>query len=450
MGDQPPSAIERIGMLVARTHFADIPSRAIERAKVSLVHNLAVALAGRAREPVAHRMARELWAMPAQATLLHDGARVSVEAAAFANGALFHARSQDDTQAATTSHPGAPVMGAALAVAEMTGARGAEVLAAIVLGYEALGRIGRDVDHLLTARGWRPAAVLGVFGAAAAAAKLLRLDARATAHALALAAQMPAGTAQVWVEGSAEAPLQLGGAARNGVVAARAASLGATGARLALEGRSGFYRAYAGTTDVATDGFDADREAWQIEEATVKPHPVCAILQGPLDCLIDLQARHGIAAADVARIELALAPYEAGYPGIDNGGPFPSATATKMSAQFSLALALVAGRATPAGLARTQDPAVLALAGRVAVTADPAIADRLSRLTLDLADGRRVIGRVEAPVGQPDLAGIAAFARGLAPEIGCDAARIDAMVAAVTRLEHADGLAPLLVACRMA
>jgi 2-methylcitrate dehydratase PrpD len=442
-----PSAVERLGTLVARTRYADMPTRAIERAKVSLVHNLAVALAGRSRETIAHRMARDFWAQPAQATLLHDGSRVSVEAAAFANGALFHARSQDDTQAASTSHPGAPVMGAALAVAELTGARGDETLAAIVLGYEVLGRIGRDVDHLLTPGGWRPAALLGVFGAAAAAAKLLGLDASATAHALALAAQMPAGTSQVWVEGSPDFPLQLGHAARNGVIAARAASLGATGARFALEGRSGFWRTYAGADHVETAHFDATPDSWQIEEATVKPHPVCAILQGPLDRLLALTAAHDITPRDVARVELTLSPYEATFPGIDNCGPIPSATAAKMSAQFCIGLALAEGRVTPDGLARVADPSVLAIAGRVAVAADPQVPDRLCRLTLDLSDGRRVQGSVDAPVGQPDLAGIAAFARSLAPEAGTTAARMDAVVAAIGALDAAPDLAALFAAC---
>lgn len=442
------SATERLGALIAGTRFDDLPARATERARISLVHNLSVALAGRSRETVAHRIARELWALPAEATLLHDATRVCVEAAAFANGALFHARSQDDTQAATTSHPGAPIMGAALAVAEFTGARGDATLAAIVLGYEALGRIGRDVDHLLTARGWRPAAVLGVFGAAAAAAKLLKLDATATAHALALAAQMPSGTAQVWVEGSADFPLQLGHAARNGVIAARSAALGATGARFALEGKAGFYRSYAGVEAVRTDHFSSPAATWQVEEATVKPHPVCAILQGPLDVLAPLIARHGIIADDVAGVDLTLSPYEAAYPGIDNRGPFPSAAATKMSAQFCLGLALTQGRATPETLARVDDPAVLAIAPRVSVTADPTMPDRLCRVALTLADGRRIEARVDTPVGQPDFAGVAQFARGLAPEAGMTEAQMDTLVAAVAALESAASVEGLLAACR--
>ena len=238
-----PPLSRLMGHLVADTAHAAIPDQVRLRARVSLLHNLTVGLAGRSRDPVAHRMARRFWADPAEATLLHDGARTSIEGAAFANAALFHARSQDDTHAASTSHPGSPTMAAALAIGEAGGHGGAEVLDAIVLGYEVLGRVGRDFDERITARGFRAAAVLGGFGAAAAAARLLRLSAEQTAHALGFAANLAGGLAQVWREGSAEGPLQLGFAARNGIAAARAAAAGATAAGAALDGPAGFFHA---------------------------------------------------------------------------------------------------------------------------------------------------------------------------------------------------------------
>src|SRR5665647_2006955 len=104
------SLTEILGAFVVATDFDAIPSAIVARAKVSLMHNLSMALAGRKREKLAHVMAKSCWPLPAHATLLHDGARVSMEAAAFANGALMHARSQDDTHAGSTSHPGSAVM----------------------------------------------------------------------------------------------------------------------------------------------------------------------------------------------------------------------------------------------------------------------------------------------------------------------------------------------------
>ena len=122
------SFTERLGAFAAETKRDDIPPSVMERATISLVHNIAVAMAGRARETVAHVMAKQYWREARDATLLHDGARVSVEGATFANGALMHARSQDDTHAGSTSNPGTPVIAAALAVAEERDSSGASFM----------------------------------------------------------------------------------------------------------------------------------------------------------------------------------------------------------------------------------------------------------------------------------------------------------------------------------
>jgi 2-methylcitrate dehydratase PrpD len=438
------SLSETIGAFVANTEFAAIPEGVVGRGKISLVHNLAVALAGRARETVAHEAALRNWAVPGEALLLKSGRRASAEGAAFANAALMHARSQDDTHAGSTSHPGSPVMAAALALGEASGASGAEVLRAIVLGYEALGRIGRDFDHLATARGYRAAALFGVFGAAAAAGCLLGLSAAQTAHALGLATHLAGGTAQVWTEGSAEGPLQLAFAARNGIAAARLAQAGATAARLALEGPSGLFRTLAGATTPPVEAYDRLGETWQIAEATVKPYPVCAILQGPVDALLGLTRGGIFGREDVAAIALDLAPYEAAYPGVDNPGPFGSAIATKLSAQFSLALALVDGQVSPEGLGRLDDPEVLALARRVRVASVPTLTPRLSRVGVTLADGRALSASVDRPVGQPDFPEISRFAHDLAPQMGMTTGQVDALVAAVEALDGAADLRTLL------
>ena len=441
-----PTLSETLGAFTARTDFAALPPAVVARAKVSLVHNLALAVAGRVRENLAHAMAERLWATPAEATLLHTGARVSVEAAAFANAALIHTRSQDDTHAGSTSHPGGVVMPAALAIAEQQQRSGAEFLTGLVLGYEILCRIGRDFDHLMTARGFRAAPVVGGFGAAAAAAKLMQLPAAQTAHAIGLASHLAGGLGQVWVEGSAEWPLQLGFAARNGVIAARTAQAGAVAGRFTLEGKGGFFRAYAGATDAPTEILQDLGEAWQFSEVTVKPHPVCAILQGPLDALLALMRAHRIDPAMVTEATLALSPYEAGYPGIDNAGPIVSETAAKMSAQFSLALALIDRRVSIEGLHRFADPAIAAVSAKIRVVAEPTLQERRCRIALRLNDGRAVTGEIATPVGQPDFTQIADFAAALAGEIGAPATIFDALIDAVDRLDRAPDLTALLAA----
>jgi 2-methylcitrate dehydratase PrpD len=445
-----PSLTQRMGRLVAETIADSLPTSILIRAKVSLLHNLAVALAGRSRETIAHVTAERFWGAPAESTLLFNGAGVSLEAAAFANAVLMNARSQDDTHAASTSHPGSPTIAAALAVAEAGNGSGVEFLTATVLGYEILCRIGRDFDHLFTERGFRAAAILGGFGAAAAAARLMRCSAQETTHALGLAANLSGGLAQVWREGSSEGPLQLGFAARNGIVAVRCAVAGATSAVHALEGESGFFRAYGGASRAPDEALDGIGVNWQLHEVTVKPLPVCAILQGPVGLFLDLVREHSITPQSLAEISVELSPYEAGYPGIDYGGPFSSSIATKMSAQFCLALAALHGRVTPDGLGRVTDDALLAMSRRVRVGAVPELQPRRSRITVRLVDGRRITGSVDTPVGQPSFEQAACFARSLAPEIGVDERLLGRLAEEVAGLEQASsvrGLVAVAVAC---
>lgn len=437
---------ERLGAFVAEAELKDIPDFVVERATVSLIHNLAVAIAGRSREHVAHIMAKRHWNAPAESTLLHDGTKVSVEGAVFANGALMHARSQDDTHAGSTSHPGTPVIAAALAIAEAESRTGAEFLTAVILGYEILGRIGRDFDHLISKQGFRAASIVGAFGAAAATSKLLRLTARETGNALALAAHFAGGLSQVWEEGSAEFPFQLAFAARNGVLAARAAQTGMTAARQTLEGKGGFYRAYANTMEPATEILDGLGKRWQLSEVTVKLYPVCAILQGPVGSMQQLAKVNQLAAASVDRIELVLSPYEATYAGIDNPGPFVSSTATKMSAQFSLSACLLERGLKLDDLNRLKDNDIEAMASRVHVVSDPSIVPRLSRLNIKLKDGRHLIQEVISPVGMPSLQEICDFAHSLLKEVDAPSLAMDRLIGEIKSLKDSPNLAGVISA----
>jgi 2-methylcitrate dehydratase PrpD len=438
------SLTEAIGAFVAATDFAAIPPDVIERTKVSLIHNLAMAIAGRGREHVGHAWAKQFGAVPAEATLLYDGTRVSAPAAALANAALMHARSQDDTHAGSTSHPGGAVMPAALALAELRGVTGAELLAAVILGYETLFRIGRDHHEAITRRGFRAAGVLGGFGAAAASAKLYGLSAAQTAHALGLVAHLSGGLSQVWREGSDEWPFQLGFAAQNGILGARLALSGATAAREILEGPGGFFRAYADDTSRSADTSFAPH--WGMRGVTVKPLPVCAILQGPLEATLRMARTRNINAAQVKSVALALNPFEADYPGIDNAGPFASNTATKMSAQFSLAVALLDRRLTMKDLYRLDEPSIRTLASKVSVVRDPAVDMRKSHIRVQLADGAVLEGRIDAAVGQPTISEVAEFCAELASEVGVAKGNFDRMIAAVENLDRAPDVGALIEA----
>src|SRR5271165_3331080 len=175
-----------------------------------------------------------------------DAARYSPVGAAFLNGALAHSLDFDDTHAAGSLHPGAPVIPAALAAGEMVGASGADVLAAIVAGYEITCRValalpaGEHYD-----RGFHPTATCGAFGAAAAAGRVFGLDAAGVASALGIALSQAAGSLQFLANGAWTKRFQVGWAAMNGLAAATMAREGVKGAAEAIEGKHGFLHAYA-------------------------------------------------------------------------------------------------------------------------------------------------------------------------------------------------------------
>ena len=175
-----------------------------------------------------------------------DAARYTPAGAAFLNGALAHSLDFDDTHAAGSLHPGAPVIPAALAAGEMVGASGADVLAGIIAGYEITCRValalpaGEHYD-----RGYHPTATCGAFGAAAAAARVFGLNADQVAGAFGTVLSQAAGSLQFLANGAWTKRFQVGWAANNGLMAATLVREGFKGASDALEGKHGFMRAYA-------------------------------------------------------------------------------------------------------------------------------------------------------------------------------------------------------------
>lgn len=378
-----------------------LPADVLEKTKVSLLHNLGVALAGGPLSaPWGYAEALGEAGTNASARLLLSGRAATPETAAFVNAALIHARAQDDVYFPGLTHIGAIVTPAVLAVGEQLGSSGRDMMTALVAGYEAAGAVSQGFAQRTTARGFRASGLYGGFGAAAGVARLLGLGKGATANALGIAASMAAGTNQTWVAGTQEWQFQVGLAARNGILAARLAAAGGTGAPDALEGSAGFYKAFMGDlAHVEQAGLDLG-STWRSLDVTYKPYPVCAILQAPVLEAVALAQQHDIDAEDVSGIRLSLTPAEASYPGTDSRGPFSDVGATLMSAQFCLAVALTQRRVRGADMRRFSDSSLLALANRIEVNANSQLKARSFVLEIDLTDGRTV-QRSYNPSGEP-------------------------------------------------
>lgn len=393
---------QRIAGFTSALSWERLPEPVREKCKVSLLHNLGVALAGGPLLGAPRRYAEALQEQgpAACARLLITGRAATPDTAAFVNGALMHARAQDDVYFPGLTHVGAVMTPAVLAVGESIDASGREIVTALAAGYEAAGALSQGFAARTTPRGFRATGLYGVFGAATGVAHLLKLGSEATANAIAIAASAACGTNQTWVSGTQEWQLQIGMGSRNGILAARLAAAGATGAPDALEGPAGFYRAFLGDLEgVGQVGRDLGR-TWRSLDVTYKPYAVCAILQSPVTHAIALAHRHDLQPRDITAVRLHLAPAEVAYPGTDATGPFVDIGATLMSAQFCLAVALTRRGLRGEDLKRLADPLLQPLIERTRVIADPSLGTRSFVLEIERTDGS-TLRHVEKTVGEP-------------------------------------------------
>lgn len=266
------------------------------------------------------RAAQEAESTPAILAMLHqlgmDGAgdctvfglnrRYGPAAAALLNGCFGHSLDFDDTHADSSLHPSAPVVPAALAAAQISGASGAEFLAAVVVGLEICCRLGVALNPAAHyARGFHPSATAGTFGAAAAAGRLLGLDRGAMASAFGVAASQASGSLQFLVNGAWNKRYQVGEAAMKGLIAASLAAKGFLGAADAIEGTHGFLRGYSDNADPALAVHQLG-QVWETLRIGVKPYPACRYTHAAVDGLLRLRLDLGLAPAEVDSVIVGL------------------------------------------------------------------------------------------------------------------------------------------------
>jgi 2-methylcitrate dehydratase PrpD len=328
--------------------------------------------------------------------------------AAFANAMLCHALDFDDTHAGAVSHITVVVGPAALAVGEAVGASGEELLAAFVAGSEIVARVGLAASGAFHARGFHPTGVCGVFGAAAAAARLLGLDEARITSALGLAGSMASGLFAYLDDGTATKPVHAGFAAHAGVLAAQLAAAGAEGPPSVFDARFGLYRAYVQTdaAPLAAQVADLGRR-WETLRIAVKAYPACHLMHGVLGAA---QTVGAVDAARVAEIEVSVPPGPAVSlvlePEEEKLAP-RSPYEAMFSLQYSLASLLVHGRVDldTYDEAALRDERVLALARRIRYRVDELGAAGGAfpggvRIRLD--DGRELAAELRFQPGAPE------------------------------------------------
>lgn len=336
---------------------ADWPEAAWTSAHRAFIDIVAVSVPG-AAEPVTRRVfdtVKDWGAGPSAA--IGQGARLAAPWAALVGGTAAHALDFDDNFDPAKAHATAVLAPAIIALAEQEGSSGRQCLDAYVAGLQILGRVGQGVNPAHRNRGWHATATVGAIGAAAACARLLKLDARAAAHAVSIATSMAGGFMAQF--GTMAKPLHAGLAAKSGVLAASLARAGIDAGLATLDGPTGMNRLMVGPDyeqlrDTLTHVEHGQNLRFETEQVgapllilssglKLKRFPNCGSAHRAMDGLIALREAHGFATGEIAAIHV-----RAPVSHLNNlMYQVPQdALQAKFSLEYALATILVTGNAT--------------------------------------------------------------------------------------------------------
>jgi 2-methylcitrate dehydratase PrpD len=347
-----------------------LPRAVIEKLKLATLDTFAAMLAG-VTEPVTEKVIPFVVELTVhgEASIVGVRARARTAGAAFANGTMAHACDYDDSSWTMWGHPTAPVLAAVLAVAERRDLPGLDLLSGIAVGLEVEKTLGLGCQPEHYDRGYHPTGSLGVFGAAAGAAKMLGLPPEQIRMTLGIAASRAAALRAN--AGTMTKPLHVGFAARDGVEAAALAGMGVTASASAVSGPLGFFDVCA--PDHGALNWIGDRlgNPFDVIDPGLSPklYPSCSETHAAVDAILAMRAE-GLRPSDVRKIRAGITP--AARAGLVYSNPTTPLEA-KFSQEYCLAAPLVRGRLGLAefDLTVVQDPAIRSMISRIEVAVHP-------------------------------------------------------------------------------
>jgi 2-methylcitrate dehydratase PrpD len=382
--------------------YEELPAPAREIARQCVLDYLGVALAG-AQDPLVGILLEEMAEAGGspQASVIGHSIRLPMLSAAIVNGAAAHALDYDDVNMAMPGHPSVAILPGLLALAELRGSSGREVVTAFVAGYETACRIGAALQPGHYNLGFHSTGTIGTFGAAAACARLLGLDAEATATALGIAGTQAAGLKSQF--GTMCKPFHAGKAAQNGLIAARLAQRGFSSRTDIVECVQGFALTHG--PDFAPDAALASPEAgFHLFANLFKYHAACYFTHAPIECARRLGAEHRLTPDMIAGITLRL---DASCDRVCNIPVPVDGLQSKFSLRQTVAMALAEVDTASLGAysaENARNPGLVRLRDRVRFDWQQNWPQTLCELELELVDGRRLRSRHDAGVPAADIA----------------------------------------------
>jgi 2-methylcitrate dehydratase PrpD len=333
-------------------------------------------------------------------TVIGDARRYHPPHAALLNGAFAHTLDFDDTNFASSLHPGAPVIAAILAHAEQQDVSGSDFIEALTVGYEICCRIGRALTPAAYERGFHITPVAGIFGGVAGAARLADVSPAVLSSAFGLAGSRAAGSMQYLANGSWNKRLHPGFAAHDALMVLSLAQAGTLGAVEALEGRYGLLHSH--TDKAAPDTLTAGLgEEWVTLGTALKPYPSCRLTHSAIDAILLLRDRVTSPIGET-RITVRLAPTAYKIVGIPDANKLAPANIVdgQFSAYFQVASALADGRVDWASYDRIGDAAFNRTLEQIQVKEDPDVVPSGAVVEIE-SDGETLRERVDEPLGEP-------------------------------------------------
>ena len=390
------SETRQLASFIVGCRSADIPADVRHEAHRALVNIIGCALGGAAHPAVESALrAFQPFSGPAVAAVIGRPERLDPLHASLLNGISSHVLDYDDTTPKNYGHHSSPVASALLAYASANAVSGRDLVDAFVIGFEVSSRVGNSVYPAHYDVGWHITGTAGVFGAAAAVGRLLRLTEQQMIWALGLAATQAAGLREMF--GSMAKSFHPGRSAQNGYGAALLAQAGFTAGEHGLEGPRGFAAVLASRSDLSkiTGRLGVD---FELRDNTYKPFPCGIVIHPTIDGCIQLRDEQAIDPKTIAAVNLRVAPLVLD---LCNQQEITRGLQGKFSIYHAAAIGLVRGRA---GLGEftddaVNDPDIVRVRSITAAVADASVTEDQADIEVELRDGRRLTKWVEASLG---------------------------------------------------
>jgi 2-methylcitrate dehydratase PrpD len=445
-----------LARFISEISYRDLNSEVIVKAKELILDQIGcqIAFAALPWSQAIYKYVEDKHGGKEASTVTYYGLKTTTEEAAFANAAFGHGFELDDDESHTTSHPGAVVIPSALAMGEARGINGKDLLLSVIVGYDAMLRVGMASRKMVN-RSFHTTAVTGPFGSTAATAKIMDLKQEQVLNALSIAASEAGGISEYAVSGGSVKRLHAGFAAQSGIKASVLASLGITGPTAALEGKKGVCQAFADEYYPEEITRDLGKE-FRILWTGHKPYCCCQAQHTTIDALSAIISEHPLKASDIQEIIVEQMPRD--IIAVGNVIQPDDIVSAQFCGRFGIALRLIKGSNGFRDYTQKniKDPELLEIVKKVKYVTDDEMAKippgaAPTRLTLKLKNGEVYINRVDYAKGTPQnpltSKEIEDKFRGLASTVLSDSRinKIKSMVDNLEELKNIQSLMKLLV-----